>query len=79
MRSTDRGRELLRWLWTHETALRKWPEMMSAIPPHCADVVAWLIQQYLSSWQHLLEDYGGDSEAFGPAATGLRHRDRLRQ
>jgi ParB-like chromosome segregation protein Spo0J len=59
VRSTESGRELLRWLWAHEAALRKWPELKSAIPPHCVDAVAQLIDQYSSSWQRLLKDVGG--------------------
>lgn len=59
VRSTDSGRELLRWLWVHEAALRKWPELMSAIPPHCVDAVAWLLQQYSDSWPCLRENPDG--------------------
>jgi ParB-like chromosome segregation protein Spo0J len=72
VRSTDSGRELLRWLWVHEAALRKWPELMSAIPPHCADAVTRLMEHYMSSWQHLLQDVGESRTA--SRADGSRSR-----
>ncbi len=54
--STESGRELLRWLNVHAAALRKWPELLSALPPHCVDSVAVLVRTYSDSWIQLLDN-----------------------
>jgi len=58
LRHTDPGRELLRWLRAHVISAEDWPALVSAVPPHCADVVAELARQCAGTWSQFAQELG---------------------
>jgi hypothetical protein len=50
LRFTDSGRVLLRLLESHSLPPRIWDQLVSAVPPHCADRVAELALDYSFAW-----------------------------
>ena len=50
LRQKQLGRELLRLLHHNAIAMKEWPELMAAVPPHCTRTTADLARQYAESW-----------------------------
>jgi ParB-like chromosome segregation protein Spo0J len=50
LRFTDSGRTLLRWLFTHAREPNGWEQVVDAIPPHCAYIVAEVARDCADSW-----------------------------
>jgi hypothetical protein len=50
LRFTDSGRTLLRWLFAHAKGPDGWEEVVDAIPPHCAYIVAEIARGCAESW-----------------------------
>ncbi|MEU1127928.1 hypothetical protein ABZ371_31185, partial [Streptomyces sp. NPDC005899] len=66
LRLTESGRALLRWLNERAPDLEVGRQLMAAVPPHCAVVVADLANSYAREWERFasaLDQAGG-----GPGA-----------
>ncbi|WP_405679145.1 ParB/RepB/Spo0J family partition protein [Streptomyces sp. NBC_01511] len=59
LRQKQLGRELLRLLQHNTIVMKEWPELMAAVPPHCARTTADLARQYAESWVKFEEQLRG--------------------
>jgi hypothetical protein len=53
LRYTENGRNLLRLMTLHTRWTEEWDNLVSSVPPHCADVVAGLARQFADLWTDL--------------------------
>ncbi|GAA4225145.1 ParB N-terminal domain-containing protein [Actinomadura meridiana] len=51
LRSTESGRELLRWLYTHASEIHRWREMVASAPTHSVELLARLAKQCSDEWR----------------------------
>ncbi|MFJ8042662.1 ParB N-terminal domain-containing protein [Kitasatospora sp. NPDC096147] len=56
LRFTESGRLLLRWLGARDLDARTRSDLVAAVPPHCAVVVADLASSYAREWSSLAEE-----------------------
>jgi ParB-like chromosome segregation protein Spo0J len=50
LRHTEQGRRLLRLLQLNAVGTKEWPEVIEALPPHCAGIVMQLAREYGQMW-----------------------------
>jgi hypothetical protein len=55
LRFSDAGRALLRWVFTRAIQKNEWDDLVDAVPPHCAYVLANVAQHCAQEWQDFAE------------------------
>jgi hypothetical protein len=68
IRHTSAGRELLRWLWIHIITADDRADLIEAVPPHCAELIAGLAHQCANAWSQFADDAQRRAHA-GPTVT----------
>jgi ParB-like chromosome segregation protein Spo0J len=68
IRHTSTGRDLLRWLWIHIITADDGADLIEAVPPHCAELIAGLAHQCANAWSQFANDAQRRARA-GPAVT----------
>jgi hypothetical protein len=66
LRHNEQGRRLLRLLQYNAVARREWPDLIAAVPPHCAGLVAQIARQYAPMWQEFAEELDGRTRVSDP-------------
>ncbi|AXE27456.1 hypothetical protein C0216_12075 [Streptomyces globosus] len=56
LRSTEAGRQLLRWLHTQPVLTDDWHHRLDALPAHCTDSVAALARKCAEVWQQIARE-----------------------
>jgi hypothetical protein len=72
LKSSEVGRDLLRWLHSHALSRERCDALVSSSPPHCRELIADLAEVYAEGWYVLsrrLRDHPGDSQP-KPEKTG---------
>lgn len=59
LRSSESGRELLRWLHLNHQAEVKYSQIVNNVPPHLAEIVAKLATQCSEMWQNFAQELQG--------------------
>ncbi|MET8767159.1 ParB N-terminal domain-containing protein [Streptomyces sp. NPDC004658] len=66
LRSSEAGRELLRWLHAHALGHEQCAALLSQAPPHCRERIADLAKAYAEGWHALSESLRDQSRASWP-------------
>lgn len=56
LRSSERGRALLRWLAIHSSDLEEWPQYLDPLPPHCINPMLEMARGLADIWTALADD-----------------------
>ena len=67
LRSTDRGRQLLRLMQFNAAGVREWSEMATAVPPHRVAAVCQLARHYAQFWSSAAHDLAQWARVVDPA------------
>jgi hypothetical protein len=82
LRGQDRGRRLLELFHHNAVSPQDWSAMVSAVPPHCAGLVAQSARHYAQMWLKFAQDLDRRSRSTmglylkdrpGPRAVGMPH------
>jgi hypothetical protein len=71
LRSSERGKRVLRLLDVNAAGAEQFPDIAAAVPPHCVPVIAQLARQYAKMWQDLALELDGRARIIDPS-TALR-------
>ena len=66
LRSSERGRGMLRLLHVNAAAADRLPDIATGVPPHCVSTVVQLAHQYAKMWQDLAADLDGRARIIDP-------------
>ncbi|WP_449657325.1 ParB/RepB/Spo0J family partition protein [Streptomyces chisholmiae] len=66
IRFTDSGRALLRWLNGQDRVLAAGEQLLSTVPPHCAQALAEVASHYARAWERFAVELGGSKRVDGP-------------
>jgi ParB-like chromosome segregation protein Spo0J len=69
LRSSERGKGMLRLLQANAVAVDRVPDIATDVPPHCVSIVVQLAQQYARMWQDLASELDGRARIIDPSAT----------
>ena len=68
LRSSERGKEVLRLLHANAAAVDRLPDIATGVPAHCVSIVVQLAQQYTQMWQELASELDGRARIIDPSA-----------
>lgn len=68
LRSSNRGKGLLRLLHVNAAAMGQVPDIASGVPPHCVTTVVQLARQYAEMWQEFARELDGRARIIDPSA-----------
>jgi len=72
LRFSDTGRMLLIWLTTNVTGIRRWPELLDQIPPHCTYLLVELARGCAETWSTFADELVRHSSAASEPPSGRR-------
>ena len=68
LRSSERGKGILRLLHVNAAAVEDLPDIATNVPPHCISIVAELARQYAKMWQDFARELDGRARIIDPSA-----------
>jgi hypothetical protein len=68
LRSSERGKGMLRLLHANTAGAGQLQGMAFAIPPHCVAIVLQLARQYADMWQNFARELDGRARIIDPSA-----------
>jgi ParB-like chromosome segregation protein Spo0J len=68
LRSTERGKRMLRLLHVNAVAAEQLPDVATGVPPHCVLIVVQLARQYAKMWQDFARELDGRARIIDPSA-----------
>jgi transposase-like protein len=71
LRSTERGKRMLRLLHVNAVAEEQLPDVVAGVPPHCVLIVVQLARQYAKMWQDFARELDGRARIIDPS-TAIR-------
>jgi ParB-like chromosome segregation protein Spo0J len=72
LRHTEQGRRLLRLLQLNAVGTKEWPEVIEALPPHCAGIVMQLAREYGQMWLDVARELNDRARISNPWDTPER-------
>jgi ParB-like chromosome segregation protein Spo0J len=67
LRSSERGKGMLRLLHVNAVAAEQLPEVVTGVPPHCVLIVVQLARQYAKMWQDFARELDGRARIIDPS------------
>jgi hypothetical protein len=71
LRSSERGKGMLRLLHVNAVGAEQLPAVAPAVPPHCVAVVVQLSRQYAKMWQDFAGELDGRARIIDPSAPSV--------
>jgi ParB-like nuclease family protein len=68
LRSSERGKGMLRLLHVNAVAAEQLPDIATGIPPHCVSTVVQLAHRYAKMWQDFARELEGRARIIDPSA-----------
>jgi ParB-like chromosome segregation protein Spo0J len=68
LRSSERGKRMLRLLHVNALAAEQLPDVAAGVPPHCVLIVVQLARQYAKMWQDFARELDGRARIIDPSA-----------
>lgn len=68
LRSSERGKGLLRLLQVNAAAAAQIPDIATGVPPHCVSIVVQLARQYAEMWQDFARELDRRARIIDPSA-----------
>jgi transposase-like protein len=68
LRSSERGKRMLRLLHVNAVAAEQLPDVAAGVPPHCVLIVVQLARQYAKMWQDFARELDGRARIIDPSA-----------
>jgi transposase-like protein len=67
LRSSERGKGMLRLLHVNAVAAEQLPDIATGVPPHCVSIVGQLARQYAMMWQDFARELDGRARIIDPS------------
>jgi ParB-like chromosome segregation protein Spo0J len=68
LRHSEHGRQLLRLLQLNAAGAQDWPDVVAAVPPHCAAIVGGLARHYAQKWLDFAQELDQRARIIDPGS-----------